>query len=113
MRTLPPLPIPVKKALRKLGEDIKTARLRRRITMQLMAERAFISRTTLTKIEKGDPSVALGIYATILFVLGLTSNLANLFDVSQDPLGRSLEEEALPKRIRHPRTSYTQGEPHD
>ena len=51
MRPLSPLPIPVKKALRKLGEDIRYARLRRRITMKLMAERAFISRTTLTSLK--------------------------------------------------------------
>lgn len=101
MRTLPPMPIPVKKALRKLGEDIRKARLRRRITMDLMAERASISRTTLTKLEKGDPSVSLGIYARVIFVLGLVSNLGNLLDTNQDEVGRMLDDENLPKRIRY------------
>lgn len=104
-----PLPIPVKKALKKLGIDIRTARIRRRITMDLMAKRASISRTTLTKIEKGDPSVSLGIYATVIFVLGLISNLENLVNANKDELGIDLEEENLPQRVRSP-ISHTQSE---
>lgn len=69
MRRIAPLPIPVKKALGQLGLDIRRARLRRRISMDLMAKRASISRTTLTKVEKGDPTVSLGIYATVIFIL--------------------------------------------
>jgi len=101
MRTTPPLPLPVKRALAKLGEDIRTARLRRRIPMTLMAERAFITRTTFGKVEKGDPGVSLGIYATVLFILGMTSRLGELADVRSDTLGLQLEEENLPKRIRY------------
>lgn len=108
MREISPLPIPVKKALRKLGQDIRNGRLRRRITMALMAERASISRTTLTKVEKGDPSVSLGIYASVLFVLGVTSQLAALMDGKNDELGRMLEEERLPQRIRMPRNKTQQ-----
>jgi len=52
-------PIPVRRALRKLGQDIRDARRRRRIPMEIMAERASISRTTLTKVEKGDPGVSI------------------------------------------------------
>lgn len=99
------LPIPVKKALRKIGQDIRNARLRRRIPMNLMAERASISRTTLTKVEKGDPTVSLGTYASVIFVLGLVPNLASLLDIDKDELGRSLEEENLPQRIRIPNIS--------
>ncbi|MES2199514.1 MAG: hypothetical protein V4489_05045 [Chlamydiota bacterium] len=109
MRRISPLPIPVKKALRKLGQDISEARRRRRIPMALMAERACISRMTLTKAEKGDPSVALGIYASILFVLGLTSRLMDLADANYDTVGRSLEEENLPKRIRLPKSKKEEG----
>lgn len=109
MRPISPLPIPAKKALRKLGQDICNARRRRRITMKLMAERASISRTTLTKVERGDPSVSLGIYASVLFVLGLVSNLADLLDVNKDELGRALEEENLPQRIRLPQDIPSQG----
>ena len=65
-----------------------------------MAERAFITRTTLQKVERGDPGVSLGIYAVVLFILGLTPRLAGLADARSDDLGLQLEEEHLPKRIR-------------
>lgn len=97
------LPIPVRRALRKLGQDIRDARLRRRIPTTVMAERASISRTTLNKVEKGDPGVALGNYANVLFVLGLAERLSDLADVRTDTLGLALEEERLPQRIRRPR----------
>ena len=94
------LPIPVRRALRKLGTDIRDARRRRRIPTAVMAERALISRMTLNKVEKGDPGVSLGIYATVLFVLGMTDRLAELADARHDAVGLSLEEERLPQRIR-------------
>jgi transcriptional regulator with XRE-family HTH domain len=97
------LPIPVRRAARKLGQDIRDARLRRRISTAIMAERASISRTTLNKIEKGDPGVALGNYAKVLFVLGLVERLPELADVKTDTVGLELEEERLPQRIRKPR----------
>jgi DNA-binding XRE family transcriptional regulator len=59
-------------ALRNLGEDMKNARRRRRISTALMAKRANISRTTLVKIEKGDAGVSLGNYATVLWVFQIT-----------------------------------------
>lgn len=99
------LPIPVRRALRKLGADIRDARRRRRIATAIMAERAMISRMTLNKIEKGDPSVSLGLYATVLFVLGMTERLAELADARHDAIGLSLEDERLPQRIRSPRAS--------
>lgn len=94
------LPIPVCRALRKLGADIRDARRRRRIPTAVLAERAFISRTTLNRVEKGDPGVSVGIYATVLFVLGLTDRLAELADPRHDPVGLRLDEERLPQRIR-------------
>ena len=93
------LPIPVQKALRKLGQDISVARRRRRIPTSLMAERTGISRATLVKIEKGEPTVSLGGYASVLFVLGLTDRLQDLADITHDLTGRELAEEALPKRV--------------
>lgn len=101
-RTGPSLPLPVTRALRKLGGDIRDARLRRRIPTMVMAERASISRTTLAKVEKGDPGVQLGIYAIVLFVLGLTNRLGELADLRHDKAGLDLEEERLPRRIRLP-----------
>jgi len=94
------LPLPVKRLLRKLGQDIRDARLRRRISTTVMAERASISRTTLNKIERGDPGASIGNYATVLFVLGLTNRLGEVADVRNDTVGLELEEENLPKRIR-------------
>lgn len=101
-----PLPLPVKRALKKLGQDIGDARKRRRTPTAMMAERACISRMTLVKVEKGDPAVSFGIYASVLFVLGLTSRVADLADSTHDLLGRSLEEEQLPKWIRIPKKNY-------
>ena len=102
-RTAIVLPIPVRRALKKLGRDIRDARLRRRIPVAVAAERASISRMTLSKVEKGEPGVAMGIYATVLFVLGLTERLGDLADVKHDAAGLQMEEERLPQRIRSPR----------
>ena len=93
------LPIPVKSALRKLGGDIRDARLRRRIPSAVMAQRAFISRTTLVKVEKGDPGVGLGTYAAVLFALGMLDRLRELASAKTDEIGLALDEERLPKRI--------------
>jgi hypothetical protein len=106
MRTKKPpgmLPIPVTRALRKLGHDIRDARRRRRIPAEIAAARASISRTTLVKIEKGEPGVGIGSYAIVLFVLGLTDRLADLADPRNDAVGLQLEEEHLPQRISRPR----------
>lgn len=94
------IPIPVKRALRRLGGDIRDARRRRRIPTQVMAERAGVSRTTLQKVEKGDPGVSVGTIATVLFVLGLLDRLRELADVRHDQLGLDLAAESLPQRIR-------------
>lgn len=102
-RTSVVLPLPVRRALRTLGSDIRDARLRRRIPVAVAAERASISRVTLNKVEKGDPGVGLGIYATVLFVLGLIDRLGEVADARSDATGLQLEEERLPKRIRIPR----------
>ena len=93
------LPIPLKTALRKLGSDLRDARLRRRIPAAIMAERAGISRTTLVKVEKGDPGVAAGTYAAVLFVLGMVERLKDLASARTDEVGLALDEERLPQRI--------------
>jgi transcriptional regulator with XRE-family HTH domain len=102
-RAIPALPLPVKRALVKLGADISAARRRRRMPVDLMAERAFVGRNTITRVEKGDPRVSMGIYATVLFVLGMPDKLADLADASGDRIGLDLEEERLPRRVRAPR----------
>jgi DNA-binding XRE family transcriptional regulator len=95
--------IPVVRTCRKLGRDIREARLRRRIPAAVLAERASVSRTTLVKVEKGDPGVSFGIYATVLFVLGMNDRLADVADPRHDEIGLQLDEERLPQRIRLPR----------
>jgi len=95
-----PLPVPVIRALRKLGQDIRDARRRRRIPAAILAERASISRMTLSKIEKGDAGVYIGNYVAVLFALGLVNRVADLADPTHDTVGRELEEEHLPERIR-------------
>jgi transcriptional regulator with XRE-family HTH domain len=94
------LPIPVVRALRKLGHDIRDARRRRRIPVAILAERASISRMTLNRVEKGDPRVSAGGYATVLFALGMADRLADVADPRHDTVGMELEEEHLPERIR-------------
>ncbi len=110
-RSAPSLPIPVVRALRKLGGDIRDARRRRRIPTATLAKRVSISRMTLRKVEKGDPGVQLGIYATVLFVLGMIDRLAELADPRHDATGLQMEEEQLPKRIRLPAADQTRRSP--
>jgi transcriptional regulator with XRE-family HTH domain len=109
-QTSPTTPLPVLRALRKLGADIRDARRRRRIPVSILAERASISRTTLNRIEKGDPNAALGNYATVLFALGMVERLADIADPRHDTVGLELEEEHLPQRIRLSRRQ-TPGKP--
>ena len=95
-----PLPVPVARAVRKLGHDVRDARRRRRIPVAIMAKRASISRTTLNKIENGDSGVSLGSWATVLFELGMVDRLAELAAAKHDAVGLELEDEHLPQRIR-------------
>jgi hypothetical protein len=100
LRFLHALPVPARTALQKLGADLRDARLRRRLSTTLAAERAFLNRKTLRKIENGDAGVSMGAYASLLFVLGMTERLKDLADARFDRVGLSLEEERLPKRVR-------------
>ena len=84
-----------------LGQRLKDARLRRRFSMETVCSRADISRPTLYKVEKGDPTVAVGIYINVLRVLGLVEDLGMI--AKEDAIGRRLQDEALPHRKRAPR----------
>ena len=101
------LPRTVRQALVKLGEDIAVARKKRRISTVSMAERAFISRGTLYKVERGDPSVSMGIYATVLAILGLVDGLGEAADRRTDTLGLDIDEDRLPKKIQPRRRKRT------
>ena len=65
-----------------------------------MAERAFISRGTLYKVERGDPTVSIGIYTTVLAILGLADGLGTVADRRNDPLGLDIDEDRLPQKIQ-------------
>ena len=93
----------IETALRKLGQDIRDARKRRRISTSLMAERMGVTRVTLSRIEKGDPKVNMGAYAMAIMVLGKIEDLEMMIDRTKDPLGLNMLEESLPQRIRSPR----------
>lgn len=103
MSRFPSLPLPVTHALRKLGRELALARRKRGISTRDMADRLFVSRDTLWRMERGDPTVAAGTLATAAFVLQLHDRLANLAAPGDDVLGLSLDEQRLPKRIRRPR----------
>lgn len=99
--TLPPK---VRRALAKLGRDLALARRRRRLTTVMMAERLGVAKSTYLKVEKGDPSVSMGVYAMALFVLGFPEALGDIADARRDDQGLLLEAEQLPQRVR-PRTA--------
>ena len=92
--------IAVRRALRKLGQDIHDARRRRGLPAEVVAERAFTTRPTLRRIEAGDHKVGMGIYAAVLQALGLLDGLVELADASNDRVGLVLSSEALPERVR-------------
>lgn len=100
-------PAAVRRALRKLGSDIHDARRRRRLPMAVVAERAFTSRSTLQKVEAGDASVGVGIYAAVLLALGLLEGLSEVADIGNDKVGQALASADLPKHVhlkRKPRS---------
>jgi len=95
-------PLPAKYALGKLGRDLALARRKRGISTSDMAARLFVSRDTLWRLERGDPTVAIGTLATATFILQLHGRLANLAAPGSDELALSLDERRLPQRIRRP-----------
>jgi len=98
------------KEVQALGQRLKDARLRRRFSMQTVCARMGISRPTLGKVEKGDPSVAFGIYVQLLRVLGLVGDLSLI--AKEDVLGRRLQDESLPQRLRAPRRTMPKESSH-
>lgn len=93
--------IPIRSGLKKLGSDLKKARLRRGLKMSVVADRAGISRETLSKIQKGDSGAGIGNYASVIFAIGLGVDWMNLADIEKDTMGQLLDEERIPLRARN------------
>ena len=98
------LPASVRRSLAKFGTDLAIARRKRHVTAAMMAERIGVAKSTYSRMEKGDPAVAMGAYAMALFVLGLGERMGDFIDVRRDDAGLLMDEERLPKRIRTRKT---------
>ena len=90
--------VAVEESLRVLGRNIKTARLKRRVPQEVLADRAGIGLSTLTKIEKGNCGVAIGTVAAVIQALGMGLPFSEI--LTGDSMTQAFEEENLPKRIR-------------
>ena len=97
------IPLPAQRALQKLGRDFALARRKRRISAADMAARLFVSRATLWRMERGDPTVAVGTVAAAAFVLQLHDRIANLAAPASDEVAMALDAQRTPKHIHAPR----------
>lgn len=100
-KTTPSLVPRVSRLLEDLGAHLKLARLRRKYSAEIVAQRAGITRRTLSKVEQGDPAVALGVYARVMQVLRLEDDLALL--AKDDELGRKLQDAGISTKLRAPK----------
>ena len=100
-RTTPPLVPSIARMLNEVGAHLKLARLRRMYSAETVAQRAGITRRTFSKVEQGDPTVALGVYARVMQVLRLEGDLA-LLGVD-DKLGRKLQDAGITPKLRAPK----------
>lgn len=98
-----------RRALEALGANIKTARLKRRISVQGFAERVGVSESTISRLEKGDDGVSIGTLAMACLVLGEIGRISDFLDPGSDDTGLLLDREALPKRIDRKRGSKPTG----
>jgi DNA-binding XRE family transcriptional regulator len=94
------LPPKIRRSLIKLGGDIAMARKKRNLTVMMMTERLGVAKSTYLRVEKGDPTVSMGVYAMALFVLGFGGVLGEIVDPRRDDQGLLLDIERLPKRVR-------------
>jgi len=104
-----PLPLPVSRALEKLGRDISFARRRRQMPQAMLAERIGVSVMTVRRMEAGSPNIALQTLARALHVFGELERLKQLLDSSEDSIGLALMDEKLPQRVRLPKARKDSG----
>ena len=98
-----PLPVPVDRALKKLGADLSLARRRRNLTQAMMAERLGTSIMTVRRMEAGHPGTALQYLARALQVFGELEKISDLLDSAKDTVGLILMNEQVPIRVRKPK----------
>ena len=98
-----PIPLPVERALRRVGQSLALARRRRQLSQHDLAERIGASVNTVRRMEDGQPGTALQHFARALQVFGELDKLEGLMDTAQDSVGLTLMDEKLPQRIRSPR----------
>ena len=94
------LPQEMAEAVSRLGEHIRIARKRRRMTLEEVASRMFVTRKTLSRLEHGDPGVSLAVLASALWVLGLDKDLLEMAQPEKDKVGAYRERQRLPQRVR-------------
>ncbi|MEZ0603700.1 helix-turn-helix domain-containing protein [Paraburkholderia sp. IW21] len=104
-----PLPVPVARALKKLGSDLALARRRRRLTQASLAERIQTSVATLRRMEHGDERIPIGTIARAFLVLGELGQINGLLDTAADDIGLTLMNQQLPQRIRKKRVTPESG----
>jgi transcriptional regulator with XRE-family HTH domain len=95
-----PLPLPVERAIRKLGNDISLARRRRHISQASLAERMGASVSTVRRMESGDARIPIHFYGRVLQIFGELQALEHVLDTANDDIGLTLADERLPRRIR-------------
>ncbi|MEM9912774.1 MAG: helix-turn-helix transcriptional regulator [Pseudomonadota bacterium] len=105
--------VSARRALEALGADIKTARLKRRISVKGFAERIGVSESTVARLEKGDDGVSIGTLAMACLVLGEIDRISDFLDAGTDDTGLLLDRESLPKRIDRKRTPNSSSKSQD
>ncbi|MES9857284.1 MAG: helix-turn-helix transcriptional regulator [Sedimenticola sp.] len=104
-----PTPLPVERALKKLGSDISLARRRRNFSQASLAVRLGCSVMTVRRMEKGNPNISIHYFARMLHIIGELDKLNLLLDTAQDSIGLTLMDEKLPKRVRTPKADRDEG----
>ncbi|MFW1799724.1 helix-turn-helix domain-containing protein [Acinetobacter nematophilus] len=87
--------------LQQVGQNIKIARMRRNMTIQELANRVHVDERTISRLEKGDPSINFKNLVTVLITFGLADSVLNLAHPDHDEIGKALELQKKPKRVRN------------
>ncbi|WP_436314927.1 helix-turn-helix domain-containing protein [Variovorax sp. LjRoot84] len=96
------LPREVLKHLEELGQHVRTARVRRRMSTEDLAQACDIGRRSLYRLENGEPGIALGTFMSVLWKLGLLDTIRGVANPDTDEHGKILEAASRPQRVRAP-----------